>query len=38
MKKAEALIKENFPEMEVKKVWAEMKDKEGNEVEFSFID
>lgn len=37
MKKVEALIKESFPEMEVKKVWAEMKDKEGNEVEFSFI-
>lgn len=38
MNKAEDLIKENFPEMEVKKVWAEMKDKEGSEVEFSFVD
>ena len=34
MNNVEKLIKENFPEMEVKKVWAQMKDKEGNEVEF----
>ncbi|HNP79558.1 MAG TPA: hypothetical protein PKI00_01795 [Candidatus Pacearchaeota archaeon] len=37
MKKVEKIIKENFPEMEVKKIWAEMKDGEGKEVEFSVI-
>jgi len=37
MKKVEKLIKENFPEMEVKKIWAEMKDSEGKKVDFSFI-
>ncbi|MDD3292575.1 MAG: hypothetical protein PHT67_00565 [Candidatus Pacebacteria bacterium] len=37
MNTVEKLIKENFPEMEVKKVWAQMKDKKGNEVEFSIL-
>lgn len=38
MNKVKSLIKENFPEMEVKKIWAQMKDSEGKEVEFLLID
>jgi len=33
----EALIKERFPGITVVKVWAQMKDSEGNEVEFQII-
>ncbi len=38
MNKVESLIKENFPKIEVKKIWAEMEDKEGKKVNFSIID
>ena len=34
MEKVSTIIKENFPAMQVMKVWAQMKDGEGKEVEF----
>jgi carbonic anhydrase len=37
MDKVEKIIKEKFPEVEIKKVWARMKDSEGKEVEFSIL-
>jgi carbonic anhydrase len=37
MNNAEKLIKDSFPEMEVKKIWAQMKDDEGKNVEFSIL-
>jgi len=33
----EAIIKERFPEITVVKVWAQMKDQEGKEVEFQIV-
>jgi len=38
MKKAEEIIRERFPEMEVKKIWGQLLDPEGRKVEFSEVD
>jgi len=37
MEKVKGIIKEKFPQMEVVKVWAQLKDAEGKEVEFEKI-
>lgn len=37
MAKVEEIIKEKFPQMKVRKIWAQMKDGEGKEVEFGEI-
>jgi carbonic anhydrase len=38
MKKSEEIIKKNFPDMTVKKVWAQMQDSYGKAVDFQTID
>jgi carbonic anhydrase len=38
MAKAEEIIKNKFPELSVRKIWANMKDSDGKEVEFNSID
>jgi len=37
MKKSEAVIKENFPDMIVEKVWAQLLDPNGEKIEFTVI-
>jgi len=34
MEKAEQIIKEKFPQVEIVKIWADMKDGDGREVDF----
>lgn len=38
MKKSEEIIKKHFPDMTVKKVWAQMMDSDGKTVDFQVID
>ncbi|MFA5087280.1 MAG: carbonic anhydrase [Candidatus Paceibacterota bacterium] len=38
MKKSEEIIKKNFPDITVKKVWAQMNDPEGKSVDFQIVD
>ncbi len=38
MKKSEEIIKKHFPDMSVKKVWAQMNDPEGKAVDFQIIE
>lgn len=37
MKKSEEIIKENFPDMAVKKIWGQMNDSEGKSVTFEDV-
>jgi carbonic anhydrase len=38
MRKSEEIIKQSFPDMTVKKVWAQMLDPEGHKVDFQIVD
>jgi hypothetical protein len=38
MRKSEEIIKNNFPDMTVKKVWAQMLDPEGHKVDFQIVE
>jgi hypothetical protein len=38
MNRAEKIIKENFPDMVIKKIWAQLNDIQGNFITFETID